>query len=131
MYAARRSSRCEGASASLGSSRSVRAKSLDILMDESGYRPPRACTGRPPSDATDQVHGLLPVLGRTGAVRLRVLVHHGHRGRVEGVAVDRVEIAPPLRTTDGLHPGFALGKQGDLGDGRPHRDLRNVSGEVL
>src|SRR6266498_2098775 len=91
MYAARRSRRCEGASASLGSSRSVRANSLDILMDDPGYRPPVLARGGRNS-AADQVHRLLPVLGGAGTVRLRVLVHHGHHGGVDGITTDRVEI---------------------------------------
>src|SRR3990170_31836 len=89
MNPARSSSRCEGTSASAGSSRRVGANSADSLMEGPGYRPPGALRQM----CWDEAHRLLEVV-ESG----RVLVDGGDRRRICRATPDAVVVAPALGT---------------------------------
>ena len=129
MNAARSSNRWDGTSASAGSSRSVRANSLDTRMkekDTGGLEP-----AEPRRPSTDGDHLLPDLRLASSAVVDRICPVGRHRALVHGVPRDRGEVAPPLQPRRVLvPPGTRLDEH--RGGRRGTRlDHARVGGEAL
>src|SRR5687767_6924813 len=103
MKAARSKSRCEGTSASAGSSRSVRAKSLDARMGgkDTGGLAPAGSLG-----VFDRGDHLLPEIGPGPAdtVVEGIGTVRGHLRGSHGIPRDRGVVTPPLDAGSELVP---------------------------